>query len=333
MTEVKAAPLTPKRTWKLAQVAAYVLFAVVMVLLPLFADVFFQNVVMKILIFAILAMSLNILWGYTGYPSLGHAAYFGVAGYTAGILMVNYGINNFWIIAPAGILLAAIFAAILGIPALRMSGAYFLLVTLAMGQLIFSVAQKWRNVTGGDTGLGGITLPNMHLPFFTLTQHSFYYIIFAAFVICCAVIYLMLHSPFGEALQGIRENEPRMRSLGYNTWLYRYIAFIIAGLFAGVAGIFFAPFNGIMSPVHISVATSAYVMLMVVLGSPSVIFGPVLGAAVVVILEQVSIVYLPYRWPLIFGAVFVISVMFVRNGISVYFLKLWRRVARGSTGS
>ena len=89
-----------------------------------------------------------------------------MAGYTVGILMVNYGINNFWILAPAGILLAAIFAAILGIPALRMSGAYFLLVTLAMGQLIFSVAQKWRTVTGGDTGLGGITLPNLHMPVF-----------------------------------------------------------------------------------------------------------------------------------------------------------------------
>ena len=124
-----------------------------------------------------------------------------------------------------------------------------------------------------------------------------------------------------------------MRALGYNTWLYRYIAFIIAGLFAGVAGIFFAPFNGIMSPVHIGVETSAYVMLMVVLGGPSVIFGPVLGAAVVVVLEQVIIIYLPYRWPLIFGAVFVFSVMFLRHGLSVYLIRLWRKVTRGSAGS
>ncbi len=137
----------------------------------------------------------------------------------------------------------------------------------------------------------------------------------------------------GEALQGIRENEPRMRALGYNTWLYRYIAFIIAGLFAGVAGIFFAPFNGIMSPVHVGVETSAYVMLMVVLGSPSVIFGPVLGAAVVVALEQTTIIYQPYRWPLIFGAVFVLSVMFLRQGLSVYLIKLWRKIVRGSSVS
>lgn len=328
--EIKATPFTSKRTWKLVQPAAYVLFAIVVILLPLFTDRFIQNVMMKILIFAILAMSLNILWGYTGYPSLGHAAYFGVAGYTAGILMVNYGINNFWIIAPAGIL-AAIVAAILGVPALRMTGAYFLLVTLAMGQLITSIAQKWRSVTGGDTGLGGITYPNLHLPWFTLNSDSYYYLVFAVFVICAFVIYLMLHSPFGEALQGIRENEPRMRALGYNTWLYRYIAFIIAGFFAGVAGILFPPFNGIMSPLHASVATSAYVMLMVVLGSPSVIFGPVLGAAVVVVLEQVTIIYQPYRWPLIFGAVFVLSVMLIRQGLSVYLIRLWRKMTRGST--
>lgn len=331
--ETIAIKTRPRWQGKLAQAAAYAIAVVIILVLPLFVDEFIQNVIMKVFIFAIFAMSLNIMWGYTGYPSLGHAAYFGVAGYTVGIMMVNYDITNFWILAPAGIILATIVAAILGVPALRMTGAYFLLVTLAMGQLIFSVAQKWRTVTGGDTGLGGIIYPNLHLPWFTLNAHSYYYLVFVLFAISAFVIYLILHSPFGEALQGIRENEPRMRALGYNTWLYRYIAFIMAGFFAGVAGILFPAFNGVMSPVHANVATSADVMLMVVLGSPSVIFGPVLGAAVVVILEQVMIIYEPYRWPLIFGAVFVLSVMFLREGLSVYLIRLWRRVACGSPGS
>lgn len=333
MIETKTARPRFRLPSGLTQIGAIILFVVIIIILPFFVSAFIQNVVMKALIFGIFALSLNVLWGYTGMPSLGHAAYFGVGGYAVGILMVNYGMSNFWVLAVVGIIFAAIFAAVLGIPALRMSGAYFLLVTLAMGQLLFSVAQKWRNMTGGDTGLGGIPFPNLHIPGITLTSQSYYYLIFAAFLICAFLIYRILHSPFGEALQGIRENETRMKALGYNTWLYKYVAFIIAGLFAGVAGVFFAPFNNIMSPVHLGIETSTMVMLMVVLGGPSKPFGPVLGAVVVVALEQVFIIYAPERWPLIFGAVFVLSVMFLRQGISVYLIRLWRKVARGSAGS
>jgi branched-chain amino acid transport system permease protein len=317
----------------MTQIGGIFLFAIIIIVLPFFASAFIQNVVMKALIFSIFALSLNILWGYTGLPSLGHAAYFGVGGYALGILMINYGIYNFWVLALAGIVFAVIFAAILGIPALRMSGAYFLLVTLAMGQLIFSLAQKLRTVTQGDTGLGGIAFPNLHIPGVTLNSQSYYYLVFIAFVICAFLIYRILHSPFGEALQGIRENEIRMKAIGYNTWLYRYVAFIIAGLFAGVAGVFFAPFNNIVSPVHLGIETSTMVMLMVVLGGPSKPFGPVLGAIVVVALEQVFIIYSPERWPLIFGAVFVLSVMFLRQGISVYLIRLGRKLTRGRIGS
>lgn len=333
MIETKAAGSKTKGRRTRMLVAAYIIFAIIILILPLFISAYFQNIVMEIFIFSIFALSLNILWGYTGLPSLGHAAYFGVGGYTVGILMVNYGINNFWITGISGIFLATLVAAILGIPALRMAGAYFLLVTLAMGQLLYSVASKWRTMTAGDTGLGGITFPNLHLPWFTLNSHSFYYLVFVVFIICAFLIYRIIKSPLGEALQGIRENEPRMRALGYNTWLYKYIAFIIGGLFAGVAGIFFAPFNGLMSPTHLAIATSTLVMLMVVVGSPSKPFGPVLGAAVVVILEHIAMIYVPDRWPLIFGAVFVLSVMFLREGLSVYLLKLFKKVDRGSTAS
>ena len=286
--------------------------------------------VIKILVFGIFALSLNILWGYTGLFSLGHAAYFGVAGYTSGILLVNLGIKNFWITAPAGVLTAVVFAAILAVPALRMSGAYFLMVTLAMGELIFSVAEKWRSVTHGGDGLVGISLPNLHLGF-TMNNLYFYYLVFIFFIVCGFLIYRIVNSPFGDALQGIRENEPRMRSLGYNTWLYKYMAFVVGGLFAGVAGVLFGHFTGIMAPGHIGIMTSTLVMLMVILGGSSVIFGPVLGAAIVLILEHVASIYAPERWPLILGAVFVMAVMFLRGGISLHLLKLWRKLGRGST--
>ena len=286
--------------------------------------------VIKILIFGIFALSLNILWGYTGLFSLGHAAYFGVAGYTSGILLVNLGIKNFWITAPAGVLTAVVFAAILAVPALRMSGAYFLMVTLAMGELIFSVAEKWRSVTYGGDGLVGISLPNLHLGF-TMNNFYFYYLVFIFFIVCSFLIYRIVNSPFGDALQGVRENEPRMRSLGYNTWLYKYMAFVIGGLFAGVAGVLFGHFTGIMAPGHIGIMTSTLVMLMVILGGSSVIFGPVLGAAIVLILEHVASIYAPERWPLILGVVFVMAVMFLRGGISLHLLKLWRKLGRGST--
>ncbi len=285
--------------------------------------------VIKILIFGIFALSLNILWGYTGLFSLGHAAYFGVAGYTSGILLVNLGIKNFWITAPAGVLTAVVFAAILAVPALRMSGAYFLMVTLAMGELIFSVAEKWRSVTHGGDGLVGISLPNLHLGF-AMNNLYFYYLVFTFFIVCSFLIYRIVNSPFGDALQGIRENEPRMRSLGYNTWLYKYMAFVIGGLFAGAAGVLFGHFTGIMAPGHIGIMTSTLVMLMVILGGSRIIFGPVLGAAIVLILEHVASIYAPERWPLILGAVFVISVMFLRGGISLHLFRLWRKLAHGS---
>jgi branched-chain amino acid transport system permease protein len=166
-----------------------------------------------------------------------------------------------------------------------------------------------------------------------MTSFSFYYLVFIAFVIAVFLIFRIVKSPFGEALQGIRENEPRMRALGYNTWLYKYVCFILAGLFAGVAGVFFASLNGIVSPTHLDVSTSTIAMLMVVLGSTSIIFGPLVGSVLVIILENVAMIYAPERWPLILGGIFILAVMFLRNGISVYFLDFWRKVTRGSSSS
>jgi branched-chain amino acid transport system permease protein len=307
-----------------------IVLGLIVIALPNFTSAYIQSMVIKVLIFGIFAMSLNILWGYTGLFSLGHAAYFGVAGYTVGILTVRYGVENFWITAAAGILMAVLVAAILAIPALRVSGSYFLLVTLALGELLYSVALKWRTMTSGSNGLAGIPLPDLGIPFIPVNDLTFYYLVFIAFIISAFIIYLVIKSPFGHALQGIREDEARMTALGYNIWLYKYIAFILGGLFAGVAGVLFAHYSGIMAPMHLGVITSTLAMLMVIIGSCTTVFGPVLGAAIVILLEHISSIYIPERWPLILGGVFVVAVMFLPGGISVYLLKFWRRVSYGS---
>lgn len=294
--------------------------------LPFFISPYLQSMMTKFFIFAIFAMSLDLTFGATGLLCLGQAAYFGIAGYFSGILIVRYGIESFWITAPCGILIAGLLAAIFGIVALRVSGIYFLLVTFALGELLVSVATKWYSMTGGSDGLAGIPLPELNLSWITWNDTSFYYFVFAAFVICFFILYRLINSPFGHALQGIREHEDRMRCLGYNVWLYKYIAFIIAGLFSGVAGVLFGYFSGLMAPMHLGIATSSLVMLMVIIGSAGTLFGPVIGAGVIIFVEHFAGIYTPERWPLILGAVFIISIMYLRDGIGIHLFRIWKKV-------
>ena len=298
--------------------------AFLLVLFPLL-PAYTGSMLTQILIFGIFAMSLNLLVGYSGMFSVGHAAFFGVGGYTAAILTVKLGISSFWLATPAGILMAGIVAAVFGVIALRTQGLYFLFITLALGELISGVAFKWNTLTGGYSGIVGIGYPDINLPF-SLSDASFYYLVLIIFIICAFLIYRLVHSPFGSALQGIRDDERLMEHLGYNTWLHKYIIYIISGLFAGVAGILFGHSNSIIVPSHLSVTMSVTAILMVIIGGSSVVFGPVLGAAVVLFLQYYASVYTPERWPLILGGVFVISVMFLRGGISIHLLKLWNRI-------
>ena len=322
----RRAPGVPTMRWRLALYCIYALIGVVLILLPPFVSPYLKSMLTKFLIFGIFALSLNLLFGYAGLFSLGHAAFFGVGAYTAAILMVKCGIGNFWLLMIAGLLAATICAAIFGIIALRVSGIYFLLVTFAIGQLLYSIALKWTPVTGGSNGLAGITYPDIGIPGFTMTSTSFHYLVFIFFVICLFVLYRVVRSLFGRALQGIRGDERRMQCLGYNTWLYKYIAFVVGGLFAGVAGVLFSFHSRIVAPEHLGVLTSTIVMLMVIIGSDRVFWGPVLGAAVVVLLEHYSSIYIPERWPMILGGVFVLSVMFLRGGISIHLTRLLKKV-------
>lgn len=315
----------PWRVWLLF-LTPYISIGLTLLVLPPFLSAYPLSMLTKVLIFAIFAMSLDFILGYAGLLSLGHAAFLGVAGYTAGILVVRYGIESIWLVMPLGILAAGIVAAIIGYMALRVSGVYFLLVTLAFGQLLSVAAVKWRAMTGGTDGLVGITCPDLGLAGFTWTASSFYYLVFLAFVICFFLLHRITNSSFGRALVGIRENEPRMQCLGYNTWAHKYVAFTIAGLFAGVAGVLFASFYGIMVPGHLSIMTSASVMLMVIIGGAGTLFGPAIGAGFIVVLERFASDYVPERWPLILGGVFVICVLFMRGGFGIYLSRFWGKV-------
>ncbi len=296
----------------------YVVIVVIMFLLPFLVPDYFRSMLSKIYIFAIFAMGLNLVLGYTGLISLGHAAYLGVGGYTVGILMTRFGIHSLGLLFLSALFMSAIVAAVIGFVALRVTGMHFILITIAFGQLLFAIAVKWRSLTGSTDGLIGITYPAIDFIRFRWTSFGFHYLILLIFIICYWLMYLITNSSFGYALVGIRENEPRMQGLGYHTWLYKYMAFIIGGAFAGVAGALFAPFYGIMVPSHFGLLTSSMAVLMVVLGSPGTLYGPFIGSFLIVLLEFFASIYSPERWPLILGGTFIVCITLFRGGVGIY---------------
>jgi branched-chain amino acid transport system permease protein len=297
----------------------------IFLIVPPFLPMYVQSIITKVAVFAIFAMSLDLIMGYTGLLSLGHAAFFGVGGYMAAILIKNFEITNFWIVAPISIVVAALFAAVLGLIALRVTGIYFLLVTFALSMLLASIALKW-NYVNGIYGMAGIMRPDLGLAGFRLNHIKFYYFVFLILIVCYFLMYRVVNSPFGHALRGIRESESRMRALGYNTWLYKYIAFIIAGLFAGVGGVLFTYQSGVIAPQHLGVTVSTLAMLICIIGGIGTLWGPLIGALVIILLEYISSINAPERWPLILGGVFVISVMFLPGGIAFHLKKLWNKM-------
>ncbi|NIO06347.1 MAG: branched-chain amino acid ABC transporter permease [Proteobacteria bacterium] len=304
--------------------APYIAIGGILIIVPPFLSTYFQGIMTRFLIFAIFTMGYNVAFGYTGLISLGHAAFFGVGGYTIAVLKLQYGSDLFWIGFPLGILVAAVIAALFGIIALRVSGLYFLLVTFALGQLLYSIAWnvKWLN-SPGMQGIAGLSLPSFGIPGFVISQTSFYYLVLLISVICFGLVYRIVHSPLGLALVGLREGEARMRSLGYNTWLYKYIAFVVSGAFSGAAGGLFGYYNYLISPTHLGVGTSFLPMCMAIIGGVGTLSGPIVGAALIVFVENFASLVTPDRWPLILGGLFVLAIMFARQGVVVYAGRLW----------
>jgi branched-chain amino acid transport system permease protein len=311
--------------------APVILCTLFLVTLPLLGDVGIRSLVSRILIFGLLVMSLDILVGYAGLWSLGHAVYFGVGAYATGILITYFNITSFWLTAPAALLTVALVAAIFGVIALRGSGMYFMLITVALGQMVYGLVNVthggMERVTGGSDGLGGVPYPDFG--FFSLhSSFAFYYFVLIACIICYVLIYVITESPFGYRLKGIQDSEIRMRILGYNTWLYKYIAFIVAALFGGIAGILWVHFDGLVHPTQVGIMNSGLLWLMLIIGGIGCRWGAILGSAVVWLLQYYVSIVTPERWPLFVGVFFIAAVMFVRGGFYPRVLNLWRKVGR-----
>ncbi|MQA88420.1 MAG: branched-chain amino acid ABC transporter permease [Streptosporangiales bacterium] len=308
----------------LRRAALGVLVAAALLVAGRAVDDFQLRLLTEALIFGLFAMSLDLLLGYTGLPSLGHAAYFGTAAYTTGVIAAE-ATSGFWLPAAAGVGASVLLALLFGLVALRTRGVYFLMITLALGQLTVGLALRNRSLTGGADGLAGVPRPDLGVGWNLWPTQNFYYFTLAVVAVAALVLWLVVRSPFGVALRGIRDNEARMDALGYHVWLRRYVAFVLAGGFAGVAGVLFVYHNAFVSPDALGLATSAEVLLMVILGGAGTLFGPLLGAGVLVTLNY-TISSFAERWVLFLGAVYVLTVLVARRG-------LWRAVpvwARGT---
>ncbi len=295
----------------------------VAVLLPHGLPLYFTHLLLLTMIYGLSAMSLDLLAGYTGLTSFGHAAYFGTAAYTVGILTTQHHTPPA-VAFVAGVGAAAGLAAAYGLLATRAVGVYFLIITLALGMGTWGLAYRWSSVTGGDNGLPGIPPLEVGLPWSLGDPRHFYYFALVVFAAAAFLLHRLVRSPFGLSLQGIRESESRMRMLGYNTWLHRYCAFVVAGTFAGLAGSLYAFYNRFVSPPDLHIAASAEAVLMVILGGAGTLFGPLAGAGIVVFLRNLVSAY-TQRWMLILGVVFVLTVMYAPQGVAGGARALWAR--------
>ena len=287
---------------------------IVLVTLPLILPPYYVGLVVKMMVFALFAMSLDLLLGYAGMPSLGHAAYFGMGAYTTGLLALKAG-STVWFALPAGIAMAALTSIVFGLLALRTRGSYFLMITLALSQVLWGIAFGWRSLTGGDDGLPEVPRPNLSLPWSMSDNTPFYYFVLLFFVVGTVLLVRIVASPFGYVLRGIRESETRMLVLGYDVWRYKLVAFVVAAAFAGLAGCLYVYFNRFVSPDYVHVVRSAEVLLMVILGGAGTLIGPAVGATLIVLLENLISTYTE-RWVTVLGIIYVLVALLAPNGIA-----------------
>jgi branched-chain amino acid transport system permease protein len=296
------------------------ILAVIVALLALLAIVpssgsFVVLLATRAMAFAILAMSVDLLLGFTGLSSMGQAAYFGVGAYLTAVLATKFQFGlgwDFWIVVLLGILIGCALAAVFGLFAIRASGVYFLMITLALGQCVWGLAYRWNSLTGGDNGINMSGRPNFGID---LTNDvTFFYLVFAFFAASLIALYVLVRSPFGRSLEGIRERELRMQILGYNTWLHKYIAFIIAGGFGGLAGVLWAHTNGHVSPETVVLTTSVDALLMVVLGGAGTLIGGIIGAGIVFAMREYLSTLVPW-WQYVLGGVYVLTILYLPMGL------------------
>ena len=286
-------------------VAALALF--VLAITPTLMPGYKTSIATEILIFAILAMAVDIMAGYTGRTSLCHGAIFGVATYVVLHYVTVIG-GSVWIGALLGVLAAVAVTMVFAALAIRTSGVYFILLTLALGMIVWGVCLRWTSVTGGENGIRGSVAPD-----WLLNKQNLYYFTAACFAIVTFAMWKFVNSPFGLTLKGIRDSESRMRTLGYNVPLHLFIGFVVSGFFAGVAGVLYAFFNSFVSPSTVAISQSVEGLLMAIVGGVGTLFGAIIGSILIISLENFVSLY-TNRWLMVLGFMFIFMMIFAPTG-------------------
>ena len=295
-------------------------------------EIYYVNIASQILLYAVFALGLSLLVGYAGLVSLGHAGLFGVASYAVAYLLAA-GCGHAVAIL-AGLAIALLVTAVFAALSLRATGISFIMITLALGEIAWGLAYRWISVTNGDNGINVATRP---APFGVslASARGFYAATLIVFLVAVAAVAILVRSPLGAALCGTRDQPRRMTALGYHVWMIRFWAFMFSGLLTSVAGILFVYYNQFISPQAVALAASAEGLLMVISGGAGTLLGPVVGAALVVIIKNVASAYVE-RWNFLLGAIFVAIVVFMPEGLvpgvarlarSAWRLIGWRKTA------
>jgi branched-chain amino acid transport system permease protein len=279
-----------------------------LVFLPQLIPLVYTRLLTEVAIMALFAMSLNLQLGYGGLYSMGHAAFFGTAAYTFGLLTLKC---SFYmpVAAISGILMAGVMGAIIGFLCVRLGTTYFVMLTLAFGMIVYTIIYKWYSLTGGENGIVGLVKPD-HFS----TPVNFYYLVLTLILICLILMRVLVNSPFGKVIQGIRENKERMEFLGINIQKFQLIIFVIGALFAGVAGILYSLLNHGAFPGYAGIGKSTEVIIMCLIGGMGTFIGPAIGALVLVGVGKVASDYMHY-WPTLLGVILILCSVAFRGGL------------------
>ena len=306
---------------KLLLAAAGALVLVILALLPLYVGLYQVQLLTYGLVAAIAALGFNLLLGYTGLLSFGHSAFFGIGAYSVAFLLRDAGIHSMELYILLGVPIAAVASALLGYICVRHTRIFFGILTLALSQVVYSLALKLFWVTGGTDGLR-VPRPSLLAGMVTFTGrdafqrfiHGYYYYVLVVFAICVVLMWLIVHSPFGKALQAIRDNETRAAFLGLRIRRFRWMSFLISGTFTGLAGILWVPLNGLTTPEVLYWPFSGEIVFMTLLGGFRNFTGPIVGGVIFTYLKTYAVATTEY-WQLLLGVVLVLLVMLLPTGI------------------
>ena len=287
----------------------------------------------SIIIYSIYVSSANLLTGYTGLVSLGQAMFWGSAAYVVAILTTRSAVTNFYLISFIGLFAVIVLSSFFGILALRVKRLYFMIVTFAFGHVLWCIAMyPMQRITFGYDGIKDIPRPDLGFSLSTFSAAHFYYLVLAVAAVCFFAVHRIIRSPFGHALVGIRDNEHRMVALGYNTFAYKFISYILSAALAGVGGLLFAYFNGYVNPAELHWIWSGDALMIMFIGGVGAFWGPLLGAIVYTGLRYWISSYTMY-WFGIEGMLFILVVLFFRGGIAGFIVDLQRKLERGRAQS